>query len=108
MTTAFPLPPFRDRFWAALTAWIALAFLVVAVLAGCSTSPKVPPPAVEVLVPVAQPCAVAQVTPATLPSAHRPASGDIFEDVKTILADRATLKADRERLLGANSNPCPE
>lgn len=84
--------------------WSTIAALAVA---ACSTAAHAPPPATEVLVPVVKPCAVAQVDNSELPSASRKATGDIFEDVKTVLADRSVLKADREKLQAANSNPCP-
>ncbi|MFC3214639.1 hypothetical protein [Novosphingobium panipatense] len=100
------LPP-RSFQQAALIVWLALALALVAALAGCGPKFSTPPPVVEVLTPISEPCEVAQVDNSTLPSAHRPATGDIFEDVKTILADRATLRADREKLQAANSDPCP-
>lgn len=80
-------------------------------LPGCSSKPLTPPQApsaVEVLVPVPVPCKVAQVPSSKLPSAIVTIPRDIFEAVKIVLADRATLKADRERMAAANSDPCPE
>lgn len=94
-----------------LKAWalpwvIAMAFFTT----GCASKPLTPPqapPAVKVEVPVPVPCQVAQVAPSGLPTASAPLPTDIFDAVKLILADRATLKADRTRLVAANSNPCP-
>ena len=82
----------------------------MAMMAGCAHAPLVPPqapPAVEVLIPVAVPCNVASVVPSKLPTASTSIPDDIFDAVKLVLADRAVLKADRERLVAANSNPCP-
>ena len=80
-------------------------------LSACATTkpltPPQAPPAVEVLIPVPVPCDVAQVAPSELPSATRPVPNDIYGAVQIVLADRATLRADRERLVAANSNPCP-
>ncbi len=79
-------------------------------IAGCASRPLTPPqapPAIEVLVPVPVPCRVEPVASSRLPTASAPIPTDIWDGVKLILADRATLKADRERLKAANSNPCP-
>lgn len=89
-----------------LAFWAAIAII----LQGCATKPLTPPqapPAVEVLIPVPVPCQVAQVASSGLPTASEPIKGDIYRAVQLILADRAVLKADRERLQAANSNPCP-
>lgn len=76
-------------------------------LAACSTPAGPTPKAIEVLVPVTQPCEVAQVQSSPLPSAGG-VPNDIFEAVKRVLADRQVLLGDREKLQAANSNPCPE
>lgn len=87
-------------------------FAAALVLSACATqkplTPPQAPPAVEVKVPVPVPCQVEQIAPSGLPGAVAPIPDDIFEAVKLILADRATLKADRTRLVAANSNPCPK
>lgn len=90
--------------------YLALAPLALVLLSACSTTGRLPPPApgaVEVLVPVTQPCEVAQVENTPLPTAGG-VPNDIYEAVKRILADRQVLIADREQLQAANSNPCPE
>lgn len=99
--------------WGGLKAWLAGSILVgpALLLAGCATlKPIVPPPpaeAVPVLIPIPQACKVQKVPESALASAGG-LTGDIFEDVKRVLADRAQLLADRERLQAANSDPCPE
>lgn len=95
-----------------LLAAVLWAMLLVAALSSCTTTGSpLPPPrapdAVKVLVPVPTPCAVEQVEASTLPSAGG-VPNDIFEAVKRVLADRAVLLGDREKLVAANSDPCPE
>jgi hypothetical protein len=85
-----------------------LVVLAILLLTGCKTTKALPPsapPAVEVLVPVVQPCAVAkvEVTPVATSVPH-----DIYGAVQRILADRQNLLADREALVAANTDPCPE
>jgi hypothetical protein len=89
---------------------LALLAISSAVIGGCSSKPLTPPqaaPAVEVLVPVAVPCKVAQVAPSRLPTSVAAIPVDIYEAAKLILADRAVLKADTTRMAAANSDPCP-
>lgn len=85
--------------------------LTALVLAACASAPKVPPqapPAVKVLVPVPVPCKVEKVAKSPLVTEQQPVAGEIFEAVKQVLADRAILKGDRERMAAANNDPCPE
>ncbi len=94
----------------ALPACATFWTFVLFALTGCASKPLTPPqapPAVEVMIPVPVPCQVAQVPRSPLPSRSRAIPNDIFDAVKIVLADRAVLKADRERLIAANSNPCP-
>lgn len=76
-------------------------------LGACTTRQPLPGPVVEVQVPVAVPCEIDQVDTSPLPSAEG-VPNDIFDAVKIVLADRALLKADREKLKAANTSPCPE
>lgn len=90
--------------------WIALVFMTLAVLGGCTATrqlPPPPPPVHKVLVPVTQACEVEKVENSPLPSAGGVPS-DIFEAVKRVLADRSVLLADREKLQAANTEPCPQ
>ena len=86
----------------------AIALALVIGLAGCGAPPRsTPGKPVEVKVAVREACQPAQVKPSTLPSSQGfPA--DIYEAVKRVLADRAVLLGDRERLVAANTDPCPE
>lgn len=84
----------------------------VVALAACSTTAKapVPPQAAEarpVYIPVPKACEVEKVQPSELPSAGG-VGDDLYEAVKRVLADRAVLLGDREKLVAANSDPCPE
>jgi hypothetical protein len=64
---------------------------------------------VKVLIPVTQPCKVEKVDPSPLVTERLGGAGDdLYEAVKRVLADRAILKADRSKLVAANSDPCPE
>jgi PBP1b-binding outer membrane lipoprotein LpoB len=95
---------------AAMSTYGVLAALAV-VLAGCTTTkdvePPQAPPAVEVLVPVSKPCKVEKVEKSPLATADG-VPNDLFEAVKRILADRAILLGDREKMAAANSDPCPD
>jgi hypothetical protein len=94
--------------WLILLAIATLSILsILSACAGKTALPPPPPPAVEVLVPVVQPCEPRKVERSILPSAAG-LVGDIYEDVKRILADREVLKADRELLVAANTHPCPK
>jgi hypothetical protein len=117
MSTTFPHTPhlrpahteLLDTAW---RVWLWLMFVMLAVLAlgACTATRNTPPPAplaTKVLVPVTEPCKVEKVDPSPLPSAGG-VPDDIFEAVKRVLGDRAVLLADREKLVAANTDPCPE
>lgn len=90
--------------------WLMIVLAVVLALGGCTATRQTPPPApvaTKVLVPVTEPCKVAKVDPSPLPSAGG-VPDDIFEAVKRVLGDRQVLLADREKLVAANTEPCPE
>lgn len=84
----------------------------VVALAACSTTAKAPLPlpaaeAKTVYIPVPQPCEVEKVAPSPLVTEQKGGAGDeLFEAVKRVLADRAILLGDREKLVAANSGPC--
>ena len=97
-----------------LRRWKAFGWLFATpmALAACSTTPKPlvpdqPPPAVQVLVPIAKACEVQKVEPSRLETADG-VPNDLFEAVKRVLADREILMSDRTKLVAANSDPCPE
>lgn len=99
---------FADFQWATV---LFLALVPILMGSGCASTPKVPlqaPPAVKVLVPVPVPCVIAEVPKSALPSQSNPILNDIYRAVQIVLADRAVLKADRERMAAANSDPCPQ
>lgn len=88
--------------------WAAVGIIM---LEGCTPKPLTPPQApsaVEVLIPVPTPCKVAAVALSGLPTASTSIPDDIYRAVQLVLADRAVLKADRERLAAANNHPCSE
>lgn len=101
----------KDRQMALSLALLVLATILVGLSSGCAHRAPLPPPpappAIEVLVPIAKPCEVQKVEKSALPSALG-LPNEIFEAVKRVLADRAILLSDREKLAAANSDPCPE
>jgi hypothetical protein len=104
-----PPPPGTMPLGLKLYFWFVIALVAISLLSGCTSTRNLPPPAPliqKVLVPVSQPCQVEQVTNSPLPSAGG-VPLDIFEAVKRVLADRAILLGDREKLQAANSDPCP-
>lgn len=95
-----------------LTLWGLVFPICLVFLPACTKQPVnlLPPAAseaVEVYIPVTKPCEVVRVEPSVLPSASGIAD-DIFEAAKAILADRSVLLGDREKLVAANTDPCPE
>lgn len=91
--------------------WVTIITFVLAMAltacAGKTALPPPAPPAVEVFIPVTKPCEVEQVEQSALVSADG-VPAEILEAVKHILADRFLLLGDRENLVAANTDPCPE
>ena len=101
----------KDRQMALSAALLVLATILVGLASGCAHRAPLPPPpappAVEVLIPIAKPCQVEKVEKSPLATSQG-VPNDIFEAVKRVLADRAILMSDREKLVAANSDPCRE
>lgn len=85
-----------------LQRWL-VAVGIVLIAPACATTPQLPK---ETLVPVPVPCEIEQVETSELPVAAPGAS--IAEKAKVAAARIKLLLADRERLVAANTNPCPK
>lgn len=92
---------------ALLVGGFLLILLALTACAGRTQLPPPAPPAVPVYIPVVQPCEVEQVDTSPL-SADDGVPMDIYAAVQQIVADIMVLKADREELKAANTDPCPE
>lgn len=90
----------------AIKAWLrwALSAGIILALPACAGRDRLPPPAVEVKVPVPVPCKIAEVARPEYPRTARNAT--IFDLVKTAMAERQLRIAEVERLRAAADGAC--
>jgi len=82
--------------------WMAATGIILA-LPACASTQSLPE---TVLVPIPAPCEIEQVTPSGLPVAEPGAN--VARKAQVAAARIMILLADRERLIAANTNPCPK
>ena len=93
-----------------LQRWLIATGLIL-LLPACVGGPSIPdaaPPAIEVRVPYAVPCVLAEVPQETLPSSDATADMNIFELTQRALADRKVLEGENSELRVVNEVGCPE